>query len=32
MRLGAEVEVIAPDATRNAIARALREALAAYER
>jgi predicted DNA-binding transcriptional regulator YafY len=32
MRLGAEVEVIAPDATRNAIARALRETLAAYER
>jgi len=31
MRLGAEVEVIGPEATRNAIARALRNALAAYD-
>jgi predicted DNA-binding transcriptional regulator YafY len=31
MRLGAEVEVIAPEETRKAIARALREALAQYE-
>jgi predicted DNA-binding transcriptional regulator YafY len=31
MRLGAEVEVLAPEATREAMARALRDALAPYE-